>query len=158
MKTVTLYRPMSIEKAMSDFDRYMESFFGESLLASASKNLHLPVMDIQEKESAYSVEMELPGFDEESIEVNVNGKEVTVKSKQEESSQIAADNSVEKTEAEKERFLLKERRSSHFSRTFSLPENADYESITAVFKNGVLSLNVKKIPEAQKRTIQINAS
>jgi HSP20 family protein len=142
---------MSIEGAMRDFDRYMESFFGDSLLAPANKALRLPAMDVQEQEEAYSVEIELPGFDEKSIEVHVNGKEITIESKQEETSENIEENATEK----KARFILKERKQSHFRRTFSLPENADYESISAKFKNGILSLEVKKLPEAKKRTIQI---
>ncbi len=150
MKSVTLYRPVSIEKAMSDFDRYMESFFGDSLLAPASKHLHLPAMDIEENDESYSVNIELPGLEEKNIEVHANGKEITVESKQEESTE-------EKVEEKKGRFILKERRQSRFSRTFSLPENADYESISAKFKNGVLTLDVKKRPESKKRTIQIES-
>jgi HSP20 family protein len=148
---------MSIEGAIQDFDRYMESFFGDSLLAPASKTPRLPAMDIQEYEEAYSVEIELPGFDEKNIEVHVNGKEITVESRQEETlaEKSAENDTEEKVEARKERFLLKERKQSHFRRTFSLPENADYESISAKFKNGILSLEVRKLPEAKKRMIQI---
>jgi HSP20 family protein len=40
---------------------------------------------------------------------------------------------------------------------FQLPENADPAAITAAFKNGVLSLEIKKRAEAQKRLIQINS-
>lgn len=162
MKTVTLYRPMSIEQAMNDFDRYMESFFGNNLFAPASKNLHLPVMDIAENEESYSVTMELPGFDEKNIEVHINGKEITVASKQEESAKSTEETSGKDTEenadAQKEHFILKERKNVSFRRTFSLPENADFESISAKFKNGILSLNVKKLPEAKKRTIQIETN
>jgi HSP20 family protein len=161
MKTVTLYRPVSIEKAMNDFDRYMESFFGDNMLAPASKapsgsNFRLPAMDVRENDEAFAVEIELPGFDEKNIEVHVDGKEITVESKQEEAAQTAVEkDSEENIETIKERFLLKERKQSHFRRTFSLPENADYESISAKFKNGILTLDVKKLPEAKKRTIQI---
>ncbi len=145
MKSVTLYRPVSIERAMNDFDRYMQSFFGDSLLAPAARNFgRLPAMDIRETGDAYAVEMELPGFDEKNIEVHVNGKDITVESKQEES-----------TEEKKENFVLKERKDACFSRSFTLPEDADYESISAKFKNGILTLDVKKLPEAKKRTIQI---
>jgi HSP20 family molecular chaperone IbpA len=39
-----------------------------------------------------------------------------------------------------------------------LPENADPEAVSAVFKNGVLSLKIAKRAEALKKTIQINAA
>lgn len=151
MKSVTMYRPISIERAMSDFDRYMESFFGGNLLAPASKNFRFPAMDVQENDESYSVEIELPGFDEKNIEVHVNGKEITVESKREESVE-------EKPDENKAHFILKERTQSSFKRTFTLPENADYESIGAKFKNGVLSLDVKKRPETKRRSIQIESA
>jgi HSP20 family protein len=160
MKTVTLYRPMSIERAMRDFDRYMGSFFGDGTCASAGKHYHqhhfrLPAMDIREGDDVYSVEMELPGFDEKNINVHVNGREIIVESKREESAdEKTAENSGDK----KSHFIVKERKASRFRRTFSLPENADYESISAKFKNGILSLDVKKRPETTKRTIQIETA
>jgi HSP20 family protein len=38
-----------------------------------------------------------------------------------------------------------------------MPENADSDGISAGFKNGMLSLEIKKKAEAQKRAIRINA-
>lgn len=148
MKTVAMYRPVStIDRAMSDFDRYLESFFGESPLSPACRNSgRLPAMDVRETDDAYSVEMDLPGFDEKSVEVNLDGKVITVESKAEEAN-----------EEKKENFVLRERRSSTFKRSFTLPENADYETISAKFNNGVLTLDVKKLPEAKKRTIEIGS-
>ncbi len=163
MKSVTLYRPVSIEKAMSDFDRYMESFFGDNLLAPAGKAHRLPAMDIEESDDKYSVNLELPGFDEKNIEVHVEGKSISVESKREELEDTSSENSAEtktgeNTEEKKARYILKERKQRYFKRTFSLPENADYESISAKFKNGILTLDVKKRPESKKRTIHIEGN
>ncbi|GAB1484496.1 hypothetical protein MASR2M78_33140 [Treponema sp.] len=49
------------------------------------------------------------------------------------------------------RYLVRERRVSSFSRSFTLPEDADTESISASFTNGVLELEIKKRPEAKRR-------
>ena len=154
MKAVTMYRP-SIQNALSDFDRCLDSFFGEShplgsILAPAAKIFnHLPAVDIRETDGAYVLDMELPGFDEKNIEVHVDGTNLCVSSKQEDE---------KKVEGEKGEYLLRERRLNSFNRSFKLPENADPEAVSAAFKNGVLSMEIKKRPEAQKRTIQINAA
>ncbi|MCL2267111.1 MAG: Hsp20/alpha crystallin family protein, partial [Treponema sp.] len=67
MKTLNIYRPESIQNALSDFDRYFESFFGDSLLTPAVKLFNrMPSVDIRETEDAYVLDMELPGFDEKS--------------------------------------------------------------------------------------------
>jgi HSP20 family protein len=147
MKTVTLYRPVSIEKALDDFDRYMGSFFGESPLAPAFKaGGRQPAVDIRETENAYMLEAELPGYDEKGIEIHLDNGILTIESKKEEAEEKKEDN-----------FLIRERRNVSFSRSFKLPENADPDAISAAFKNGLLGLEIKKRPEAKKRLIQIES-
>jgi len=153
MKTLTMYRPNTIQNVLSDVDRYLESFFGDSVLAPAARIFNnAPAVDIQETENAYTLEMELPGYDEKAIEVHVDGSNLTIASKQE-----AQEEKKEKDEANNGTYILRERRVNSFSRSFKLPENADPEAVNAAFKNGILNLQVKKRPEAQKRAIQINA-
>ncbi|MDR1587114.1 MAG: Hsp20/alpha crystallin family protein [Treponema sp.] len=152
MKAVTMYRPNTIQNALSDFDRYFESFFGESPLASGARIFnHLPAVDVRETEKAFILDMELPGYDEKSVEVHLDGGSLCIESRQDESREETKD----KNEGT---YILRERRMTSFSRSFKLPENADPESVTASFKNGILGLEIGKRAEAQKRTIQINGS
>nr|AGS52754.1 putative HspC2 heat shock protein [uncultured bacterium contig00091] len=148
MKTLTMYRPHTIQNALSDFDRYFESFFGDSM-----RQNYLPSVDIQETEKAYVLEMDLPGYDEKNIEVNVDGSSLTIASKQEEMK-----DANEKDAKAQGTYILRERRLTSFNRSFKLPENADSASVSASFKNGILTLEINKRAEAQKRTIQINAA
>jgi len=153
MKTFTMYRPNAVQNALGGFDRYFESFLGDSILSPAAKvftqaltPFTTPAVDIRETENSYMLEMELPGYEEKDIIVNVDGSNLSVSSKHEEK-QDSKDSG--------ETWLLKERRFSSFSRSFKLPENANPEEINAEFKNGILRMEIKKRPEAQKRTIQI---
>ena len=150
-----MYRPANIQTALSDF----ESFFGDSvhsferILAPVTGMLNnlqgnLPAVDIRETDSAYVLEMELPGFDEKNIDIHVDGSSLTIASKQTEE---------KKVEDTKENYLLRERRFNSFSRSFKLPENANPEEIAAEFKNGVLTMEIQKRAEAQKRAVKINA-
>ena len=148
MKNLIAYYPNTIQNALTDFDRYFESFFGDSLLNQASRIVnHLPVVDIHETGDNYVLNMELPGYDEKNIEVHVDGGNLTIASKEE-----------EKKDEEAGKYLLREIRRHSFSRSFKLPENADPEGVSAGFKNGILTLNIKKRAETQKKTIQINAA
>jgi HSP20 family protein len=150
MKTVTMYRPNTIQNALNDFDRYFESFFGDSPLAPAARIFnHLPSVDVRETEKAYIMDMELPGYDEKNIEVHVDGGSLSIESKQEE---------VKEEKKDEGAYLLRERRLNAFSRSFKLPENADPETISAAFKNGILTLEIQKRAEAQKRMIKINSN
>ena len=148
-----MYRPNAIPSVLNplgfgDFDRYLESFFGDSVLSPATKVCNcLPAVDVRETDKAYVLDMELPGFDEKDIEINVDGSSLSIASKQE----TAAD-----SESDKGTWIIRERRLNSFSRSFKLPENANPETVTAGFKNGMLNLEIGKKEEAQKRTIPIN--
>ena len=143
MKTLTMYR---------DLDRYLDTFFGDSLLTPAVKTYsYVPAVDIQETESAYVLDMELPGYDEKNIEVNIDGSSLSIASRTEETADAAPKD-------KQCSYILRERKASAFSRSFKLPENANPEAVSAAFKNGVLTLQINKRAEAQKRAIQINAA
>ena len=149
MKAVTLYRPGVLQNALSDFDRYLGSFFGDNFLSPSERIFNrLPSVDVRETEKAYVLEAELPGFDEKDIEIRVDGSNLTIASKKE-----ATGESDVNAEGN---YLIRERRVTSFSRSFRLPENADPGSITASFRNGVLFMEINKRAEAQSRMIQIS--
>jgi HSP20 family protein len=150
MKTVAMYRPNTIQNALSDFDRYFESFFGDSPLSPTARVFdRLPPVDVRETEKAFILEMELPGYDEKDIEVHVDSGSLSIESKQEDAREEKKNSGT---------YILRERRINAFSRSFKLPENANPETISAAFKNGILTLEIQKRPEAQKRMIKINSN
>ncbi|MCL2412000.1 MAG: Hsp20/alpha crystallin family protein [Treponema sp.] len=152
MKTLTFYRPKTIHNIMNEFDNCLETL--DSLLPPATRMFnHIPVVDVREIDGAYLLEMELPGYDEKNIEVSVHGSNLTIASRQE-----AETEKEEKTDENQGVFLIKERRYSSFSRSFKLPQGANLEAVNASFKNGILSLEIKKRAEAKKRAILINAA
>ena len=152
MKTLTMYRPGAIQNALSDFDRYFESFLGDSIFSPATRVLsRLPAVDIRETENAYTLDMELPGYNENNIEIQVDGSSLSIASKQEESREENGSGT------DQEKWILRERRLNSFSRSFKLPENANPEEVSASFKNGILGLEIKKREEAKKKTVIINA-
>ena len=144
MKTVSLYRPMNV------VDEFLDSFFDSSLVPFRGTPVlnKLPLVDVQETSGAYLVEAELPGFDEKQVQVHVEGGKLTIESVRDEE---------KKDEDAAGSYLLRERRKASFSRSFTLPDNADTEAVQAAFKNGVLSLEIKKRPENARRLIEINA-
>ena len=147
MKALTLYRPSVLENALSGFDRYLDSFFGDSFITPSDRIFnHLPTVDIRETDKAYVLEAELPGYDEKDIAIRLDGNTLTIESKKDE----------EKKDESDANYLIRERRLSSFIRSFRLPENADPQGVSATFKNGVLSLELNKRAEAQSRLIQIS--
>ena len=163
MKTVTLYRPNSthsvLENALSGFDRYMESFFGDNFLTPSERIFNrLPSVDVKETEKSYVLEAELPGLDEKDIQVRLDGRNLTIESKKIESNKIEEKNEDGNAKGFDGNYLIRERRVSSFSRSFKLPENADPEGVSASFKNGILLLEINKRAEAQSKMIEITKS
>ena len=150
MKTISIFRPNTLENILSEFDNCLESL--DSLLPPATRIFnHMPAVDVRETENSYILEMELPGYDEKDIDVHVDGSNLTIASKKEaeDENKCAANHSV---------FLIKERRTTSFSRSFKLPQNANPEAVKGSFRNGILNLEIIKRAEAQKRAIMINAA
>ncbi|MDR2864647.1 MAG: Hsp20/alpha crystallin family protein [Spirochaetaceae bacterium] len=147
MKSGTMYYPVDSVKTLVDIDRLVDSFFGTNQRLNRENTVlgHFPLVDICEKSDSYVLEAELPGYNENDVEVNLNGGTLTIESKK--------DESLEKQD-EAGNYVVKERRIQNFTRSFKLPENADPSSIEADFKDGLLCLTIKKRTEAQKKIIE----
>lgn len=141
MNSIVRYnrRPVSL---LDNFDRVLDSFFNEEPCLRASS----PAVDVREEEDAYVLEAELPGLTDQDIDVKVDGNLLTVSSKKEE-------NKDEK----KNGYILRERHSRSFARSFVLPEDVDRDSIKAGFKHGLLKLELPKRPETKPRAIEIKS-
>jgi HSP20 family protein len=132
-----------------------DSQFRERAADISDVSRHLPAVDIRETKNAYVLEAELPGYDEENIQVYVDGGTLTIESKQDASNTRDVSEKKGAVEKEEKVFVIRERRRSSFTRSFKLPENTDPDTISADFKNGILSLEIKKRTESQKRIIPI---
>ena len=126
-----------------DWNRMLDSFFDDVPVW----NTRTPAVDVKEEETRYLMEVELPGLTEKDIELKVEDSILTLSSKKEESK-----------EEKKNGYLLRERRSAEFSRTFVLPNDTDRAEIKAEFKNGLLMVSVPKKPEAQPRKIDVRVN
>jgi HSP20 family protein len=107
----------------------------------------VPAVDVREGESEYLMEVDLPGLTEKDIEVKLDNSLLTISSKKE-----------EKKEEKKNGYLMQERRSASFCRSFVLPDEVDRENIGAEFKNGVLHLTFPKVAAAKPKTIEVKAN
>lgn len=108
-----------------------------------------PAVDIVEKDGAYEVTADLPGFDEKNIEVKLQNGSLSIK----------GERKSEKEEKKKD-YHLTEREFGSFERRFTLPEGVDPDKIEASLKKGVLTVTLPKKPEAQKpaKKIEVKAA
>lgn len=104
----------------------------------------MPAADIYETPEEFVVELEVPGFEEKDLGLEVTDHTLTVKGE-----------AKAETEKKDKTFLLHERLEHAFERRFQLPEDADTEKLVASFKSGVLEIHAPKAPEAKARKIEI---
>ena len=93
----------------------------------------VPLVDIRENDQAFTLEVEVPSVAAGDLSVSVAEGLLNVTGK----SQSAED-------GEESNLHRSERLRGSFSRSFTLPESVDVESISAEIKEGVLYLNVPK--------------
>ncbi|SMO63444.1 Hsp20/alpha crystallin family protein [Melghirimyces algeriensis] len=116
------------------------TFFGEGL----GGRTFLPALNVEEKADRYVIQAEMPGMEEDDIDIEVQGNTLTIRGERREERR------------EESRYHLMESRYGTFQRSFTLPENADVERITAESRNGVLYVDVPKDQSRGPRKIRIN--
>lgn len=141
MKTLVKTNPGRTLTLFNDFDRWFDSIFSGD---AVSRNVRTPAVDVREEKDRYVLEAELPGLTEKDIEVKIDDNLLT----------ISAGTESEKEE-KKNNYLFRERYNSVFSRSFVLPKDVDVEKVEAVFKNGILSLELRKNETALPKTIEV---
>jgi HSP20 family protein len=100
---------------------------------------------IWEAEDRLHVEVDLPGVALEDTSVTFDKGVLTI--------------TAERRAAEDQRkFWHNERAVGQVTRTVSLPDTVDPESIAAEFERGVLHITIAKLPQAQPRRIEIKST
>jgi HSP20 family protein len=106
----------------------------------------LPRADMYETDAELVVELDVPGFDEKELALEVSDSTLTV----------TGERATKKEELDKS-FYLQERLERHFERRFTFPAEADLDHVEARFHTGVLEVHVPKIEPARPRKIEIKA-
>ena len=92
--------------------------------------------DIQEHDDGYTLEMDLPGFKKEEIQIELNNGYMT----------ISAAKGLDEDEKDKKsgKYIRRERYTGSCQRSFYVGEDVTEEDIKAEFKHGLLKLFVPK--------------
>jgi HSP20 family protein len=118
-----------------------EPSFGES---PDSAGAWTPPADIFETATDLVICCELPGLRQEDIDIRVVEGVLSVR----------GDRKVDR-DNESERFHRIERSYGRFSRSFSLPVGVEQQGIAAAYRDGVLTITLKKKPESTPRRIEV---
>ena len=126
-------------------DRLFDDFAGDYPWPSTNgRGALMPSIDVSETDKDMTIEAELPGVDEKNIDVTLTDNLLTIRGekKQEE-------------EEKKKDYHLTERSYGSFSRSMTLPFDADPAKIKADFKDGVLTITLPKPAEAKAKVKKI---
>ena len=136
------------------FDDFMNDFsfptfpnVDKELYGKHAKNLMKT--DVKETENAYEIDIDLPGFKKDEIQMELKDGVLTV----------SAAKGLDKDEEDKKgKYIRKERYAGAMQRSFYVGENLTDEDIKAKYENGILRLSVPKKPAKAveaKKTIAI---
>lgn len=138
----------SVTRVFADFadDPFFAPFFNESrALMTGEPGLAMIPLDISEDEKSVIVRATVPGFKKEEIQVEVQDGVLNIHAEHE-----------EKVEENNEKYHRRERRFGSFTRQATLPAAVAEGQAKAELKDGVLTLRLPKIPEAQPKKIKID--
>ncbi len=121
-----------------EMDRLFEDFFGAfDKPSDRHPGLMLrPSIDIAESKKAYRISVEVPGVDEEDIDLTLDGDALVISGEKRQES-----------EDDEDGYHRVERSYGSFRRVLTLPTDADPDGISAKFRKGVLMIEIPRTRE-----------
>ena len=151
MTTMTRFVPLrtpfedvvALQKRLNSiFNEFGGSKAGDG--ASEAAAGFVPPVDVYEDEKQIVLKLEVPGVKLEDLDIQLENQRLTVKGERRFESEEKAEN-----------FHRIERRFGSFTRSFTLPQTVDTESVTATSDAGVLTISLAKKAEAQPKQVKI---
>ena len=102
-------------------------------------------LDIVDGREAYTVKTALPGVDSENIRINLEDNYLT----------IEAEIPEHTVEREEDKIIVREMSSGRYARRVRLPQTVDGNKVEAQYQDGILTLTLPKVAEAQPRSIPV---
>ena len=128
---------------MGELDHLFDQFFSPEGLRSVT-GWRAPA-SLWEAEDKFHIEIDVPGVTLDDIELTFDKGTLKI--------------SLERKAPERERkYWHNERTFGQVTRSLSLPETANPESISAELNGGVLHVTIDKIPEEQPKRIEVKAN
>jgi HSP20 family protein len=108
----------------------------------------IPAVNLKESDQNYHVEVAAPGLKKDALKIEVDHHVLTISSETKKESEQKEGNKV----------MRREFSYSAFSRSFTLPDNADDKNISAAYTDGIIKIDIPKKQASAptgKKTIEI---
>lgn len=130
-----------------EIDSLFDRFFEGWPFRSTAVRQWVPSVDVSETAKEVLVQAELPGMDPKEIDIAIQGNLLTLKGERR-----------QEKEEEGANYHRIERSFGSFSRAIQLPAEVDVEKVSAVYKNGVLTITMPKTGAASAKRIEVKTA
>lgn len=136
-------KPFVHHHGLDTFDSILRGFFDgdkkESRTIRPASNI------LEDKNGNICIELSAPGFDRNDFNIELDGQELVISAKQQESE-----------EKSKGKIYHSEFSSYEIERSFTLSKRLDLTSVTAKYENGILTISIKRKPEPEQTSKRKN--
>ncbi|WII72312.1 Hsp20/alpha crystallin family protein [Bdellovibrio sp. 22V] len=126
---------------MSQFEEFINEFDRGLSPTRHGQFDFSPAVDLEEKDNAYIVTVDLPGIKRDEIKVDLSENILTISGERKRETQGEG--------------KYTERYYGKFERSFSLPNQIAGDKVKAEFKDGVLKINLPKAEGARSQSIKV---
>ena len=130
------------QRPLLRFSDLVDRFFEDAV---SERDFHVPKVNVAETENSFEVTVALPGLKKKEIDVSLDNNILTISGERE-----------YEEEHEERRYHLVENHYGRFSRSMTLPNIIDPDSVKATYKNGELHITIAKQEEKAGRKIEIS--
>jgi len=131
-------REHPLQQLQRDFDRLFGRLWG-GWLDQDIEPMRVWDFDVKEKDNEILVRAEVPGFDENELDVQVNNNVLTIRAEKEQKGE------------EREEYRS-------FYRSITLPTGIEADKAQATYRNGVLEVHIPRAENAQPKRIKVQGN
>ena len=134
---------LSAWSAVSTLDRMFDDVMGSAFGTATSNLTFNPAIDVRASDTEIALVCDVPGVRQEDLEITIANRLLTIKG-------------TRRFDSSQTQQVLLGRTYGSFSRSYTLPEALDEETLAAELADGVLTVRSPKVPKAQPRKIHIS--
>ena len=138
--------PADVTNVQREINRVFDNFFRGGMLddGSLGASMWAPAVDVQERDEAYQVKVELPGVDKDDVKITMEDNILTIRGEKK-----------QEKDSKNSNYHRVERSYGSFQRSFTLPTSVKHDKIEASYKDGILSIALPKAEDAKPKQIEV---
>ena len=121
------------EPSFPGISECFDNFFAKDLDVFSKFKATIPSINIKEKDEQFIIEVAIPGLTKDDFDINIDNNILIISS-----------NNQQKNEEKQANYTKREFCFSEFKRSFTLPDTANLDEISANYDNGILTISIQK--------------